>query len=124
MARHQCHVQLMFRQRRLDVAFVHLDDRQHDLRMPFAPVGQQAADRFADRRHPDAQADMADPTCPVLKPRTLDCVQLGEGAPDMRHDCPTAGGQADTRVSTLEERHAKVVPVRPRPPSAGLSDLV
>ncbi len=59
------------------------------------------------------------PTSPVpfWRPERLDGVQFGEGTPDMQHHRPAAGGQADTRMSTLEERHPKLV-LEPGDPAA------
>ena len=57
MAHHQGDVQAALLQRRGKVPVVHLRNGEHHVRMCFVPAGQEAAERLADRRHPNAEAD-------------------------------------------------------------------
>ena len=65
MAEGRSDIQAALFQRRSKVPIIHLRDHEHDVRVFFAPVAEDADDRLADRRQPYARLDF--PTSPDFK---------------------------------------------------------
>ena len=93
VARHQSNIDPTLPHGPLDLPLIHFRDRKHDLRMSFSPPGQEASQRFTDRRHSHREADFADDAIAILIACLTDGVELGQGAADVRQYRLAAGRQ-------------------------------
>jgi hypothetical protein len=109
VARHQCDVDTTLLDRRLHLPFIHFRYREPDPGMLCPPPGQQAAQRFTDRRHAHSKADFAHDAVAVLITGVPDRVELGQSALDVGQYRPAAAGQANPSMAALEQCKAELV---------------
>ena len=109
MARHQSNIDAAFLYGCLDFPLVHFRDSQHDLRVSFPPPKQQAAKRFADRRHAHRQAHFAHYAGAVLIAGMSDRIELSQCAPDVRQHRLAPAGQPNPAMPALEQCKTELV---------------
>src|SRR6185437_600819 len=109
VARHQSNIDPTLPHGPLDLPLVHFRDRKHDLRMSFSPFGQEAPQRFTDRRHSHREADFADDAIAILIADMTNGVELGQRAADVQQYRLAARRQPNASVPTFKHCETELV---------------